>query len=388
MQSFRIFKTRAHIPKKSRIHILLDHILATILPLTGLSLSILLGPPIENTTLLIFIPLIALSAWVGGLSAGVLTTLISVVLLNYYGLILANEPSPFDFSYFFQSFLFALEGVFLSLLVDIVKHRERIGEYKKREKELNDKIIQLEEENQGYEKEIDTRNEFLSIASHELKTPLTSMLLQTQSALHNMKNVSVANFSFENLLKMLHSVENQTKRLSKMINDLLSVSVITSGHLELEYEEVDLGKLVNNVIDDFSAKAEREGIEIRFKPEEKIVGFWDKIRIEQAISNFISNAIKYGEHKPIEVFIKKNKQYAELIVQDQGIGINNEQQETIFDLFRRGVSSEKYKGLGVGLYITQKIVHAHGGSIEVKSAPGKGSSFKILLPLTSFRQEK
>ena len=379
MHTFKLFGTRSHIPKKSRLNILFDHILAAIVPLTGLSISLILG--LEKSPALIFLPMIAASAWIGGLSAGILTSLISVILLNYFGLSSSTNQSIYNSIYILQSVLFAAEGVFLSFIIDILKHRERIKEYKKREKELNDQIKKLEELNKNFEKEIKTRNEFLSIASHELKTPLTSMLLQTQSALHNIKNVSVAKFSFESLLKMLHSVENQTQRLSKMINDLLSVSTITSGHLELVFEQVNLEKLIKGVLDDFGARIEKEKIKVTFTAPDDIIGSWDKIRIEQAISNFISNAIKYGNKKPIDVTMKKKKNNAEITVTDQGIGIVSDKQKSIFELFSRGVPAEKYKGLGVGLYITQKIIHAHGGRIEVKSKLNKGSEFKIILPI-------
>jgi signal transduction histidine kinase len=367
--------------KKNFLHLILDQVLAIFIAVVGYVSVILIGTPLSNTPFLIFMPLIALSAWNGGLTSGILTSVISAVLLNYYFSPRVNGLSLFDLPLFLQALLLVAEGVAISYLVLYVSRQEKIRDYKRREHELKRKIIELEEKNKAYEKEIRTRDEFLSIASHELKTPLTSMLLQTQTALHNIRNVSVARFSFDNLLKMLESVENQTKRLSKMINDLLAVSVITVGNLTLEYEEIDLNELIKGVLTDFSARIDRENYKVTFAPKEKIIGHWDKIRIEQAISNFVSNAIKYGEHKPIEITTEKNHQYAHFTIKDHGIGISKQKQKTIFELFQRAVSADQYKGLGVGLYITQKIVAAHGGSVTLSSSLDKGSEFVMKLPL-------
>ncbi len=126
---------------------------------------------------------------------------------------------------------------------------------------------------------------------------------------------------------------------------------------------------------------------VEFHPKEKIIGSWDKIRIEQAVSNFISNALKYGNHMPIEIKTHKGKKQAELSIKDHGIGIPKQQQKLIFELFQRAVTPEQYKGLGVGLYITQKIISAHGGSVDIESSPNKGSEFIMKLPLSRPTQQ-
>lgn len=368
-------------PNITPLHRLLNYFLALILSLTAFLLTITVGEPPTSTPLLIFFPFILLSTHNGGLIAGIITSISSAIILVMYFPPVSNNYGLLDPKRIIQFTLFIIESVFISFLLEFIKRRDRISEYKKLTKELNIKIEELDEANQSLQKEIRSRDEFLSIASHELKTPLTSMLLQTQTALHNIRNVSVARFSFESLLKMLESVENQTKRLSKMINDLLAVSVITVGNLQLEYEEIDLNELIKGVLTDFAARIEKENYTVSFEPKEKIVGSWDKIRIEQAVSNFISNALKYGNHKPIEIKTSKGKNTAELSIKDNGIGISKQQQKIIFELFQRAVTPEQYKGLGVGLYITQKIISAHGGSVEVNSNPNKGSEFTMKLPL-------
>jgi signal transduction histidine kinase len=371
-----------HVVKKRKtvLHIILDNILAVFLCIVGLLFTLLFNHPL-STNVLIFIPIIMISTWNGGLNSGILATIISAVLANL---------SPFqgfklnilvDALHFFGFILFIVEGTFISYIIHLLQERAKIGEYKARQRYLEKKILELEEINKQYEKEIRSRDEFLSIASHELKTPLTSMLLQTQTALHNIRNVSVAQFSFENLLKMLESVENQTKRLSKMINDLLAVSVITVGSLQLEYEDIDLAELTRGVLTDFQFRLEKNNYTITLNAEDKVIGSWDKIRIEQAISNFLSNAIKYGAGNPIEITVRKNNRFAEFIIKDNGIGVSKQKHKKIFELFQRGVSTEEYKGLGVGLYITQKIANTHGGTVEISSSPGRGSTFTMKLPL-------
>ncbi|HVF69843.1 MAG TPA: HAMP domain-containing sensor histidine kinase [Xanthomonadales bacterium] len=381
MNSVNISKYFKPDPKKPPLQRLLDCFLALLLPLIALLITIILGEPVTSTPLLIFLPIVMLSTYVGGLVAGLITIITSALILNLYFPPVNNYAALLEPKRIIQLLLFITESVFISFLVEFIKRRDRISEYKKREKELNKKIEELEEINLSMQKEVRSRDEFLSIASHELKTPLTSMLLQTQTALHNIRNVSVAQFSFESLLKMLESVENQTKRLSRMINDLLAVSVITVGNLQLEYEEIDLDELIKGVLTDFSARLEKEKYIVMYEPKEKIIGNWDKIRIEQAVSNFISNAIKYGNNKPIEIKTYKRKNSAELLVKDNGIGISKQKQKMIFELFQRAVSPEQYKGLGVGLYITQKIISAHGGTVIVDSSPNNGSEFTMSLPL-------
>jgi signal transduction histidine kinase len=228
---------------------------------------------------------------------------------------------------------------------------------------------------------VQARDEFLSIASHELKTPLTSMLLQLQTVLRSIKSQSLADFSIEKTMVSLESTISQSKRLSKLVNDLLNISLITTGRLELEKEKTDLARTVKEVVARFEEQASREGSKITTDLSSKIIGNWDRIRLEQVVTNLVSNAIKYGNGKPIKVELTKNKKYSVLKVIDQGIGIPKEQQEKIFDRFQRGQVNSSIKGLGVGLYLISEIVKAHHGKISVESSSEKGSTFTVQLPL-------
>ncbi len=386
MKTFRLFNKFEIKVRKSFPQLLFDYFMALFLPTVTFILASLSFPHFLSTTpTLLFIPVIMACSWNGGFVAGTIASIVSAAAINYY----LPEYQFFAFVDPLRAVQFALivvEGSFISYVISLRRREEMIREYKKTEREQQKKIEEILAKNLSFEKEIRSRDEFLSIASHELKTPLTSMLLQTQTALHNIRNVSVAHFSFENLLKMLESVENQTKRLSKMINDLLAVSVITTGNLNLELEEVNLDKLIKGLLDDFAAKFQKENYAIQYIPQDEIIGIWDKIRIEQALSNLLSNAIKYGEHKPIVVQTKTHKHSAEISIIDHGIGISKNNQKHIFELFQRAVSPEKYKGLGVGLYITQKIITSHGGTIEIFSSQNSGSKFTIKLPLNKTKK--
>ncbi len=376
-------------PKQKIISSILTYLFSVLIAIVALLITLIVDPSIGKTTsTLIFLPAIIISAWYGGFYPGVATTIVTALEMDYFFLPSYNLFTFTQFIPMLQIVLFIVEGFFISFFIDIGKRRDNVKDYRKREKEQAERLLELENKYAQAQEEIQSRDEFLSVASHELKTPLTSMLLQIQTALHNIRSVSLAQFSVEHLLKMLESAENQTKRLSRMINDLLNVSLITTGKMDLELEELDLEEIVRNVLEDFSQKLEKENYEIVVHVIEPVIGQWDKVRIEQAISNLISNAIKYGRRKPIDITISKRETMGRLIMKDQGIGIPATELKRIFALFQRAVSSNDYKGLGVGLYITNQIIKAHGGKISVTSREGKGSTFTIDLPLKGATEEK
>jgi signal transduction histidine kinase len=367
------------------------HTAKTLLITLGVSTSISSGTMLlswllllltnHNFSYLFALLAVVLSAWSGGIRTGVLTTFLTAFAIYYIFI-----PPLYSFFVikpisFLELGIFIIVGIVTNIVLDKIRNTKDTQGYKKKEKEYLDQLLQLQRENSRFQKEVKARDEFLSIASHELKTPLSSMLLQIQNALHNIRNVSLANFSVEKLLKMLQSTEQQSKRLSKMINDLLNVSLITTGKFELETEKVDLSQLVKDVADRFADRAEREGSPINVKASEPVVGEWDKLRIDQAITNLISNAIKYGDEQPIDIHVSKLNDVAKVTVTDYGIGIPANHQVKIFERFERAVPNHSYKGLGVGLYITQHIVTTHHGRITLKSKPNSGSTFTIELPL-------
>lgn len=225
------------------------------------------------------------------------------------------------------------------------------------------------------------RDEFLSIASHELKTPLTPLKLQLQLLSRQIRKGD-AEVSHEKLLSIMQNFDKQLGRLSKLIEDLLDVSRITSGKLSLNLEEFNLADMINDVLTQYEHQMKKAVIKVVFISENNIVGFFDRVRLEQVLVNLLTNAVKYAPGKPISVVVEKKNDMALITVKDQGPGIAQENQERIFKRFERVKSSENIGGLGLGLYISSQIIQAHNGQIRIESELGKGSSFIIEIPLT------
>jgi signal transduction histidine kinase len=323
---------------------------------------------------------VALCLWVGGIRAAVLNLLLTslgsfYLFMPYY----QNLHRPYLFYMYFSICVAA--GLLLGYIFDQVRRSREISRLKKRQELYTQAFIKLHDEYTKALQEIRARDEFLSIASHELKTPLTTMLLKLNNMLNTVKNVAFANFSVPNLMHVLEGAEQQIKWLNTMINDLLNVSLITTGKLNLEPEEVDLGLLAQQIIENFQEIALQEKYSIRFEGS-TVKGFWDKARIEQALTNLLSNAIKYGKHKPIDISVANSGRTAKFIIRDHGIGIPPKTQKLLFERFKRAVSPEEHtKGLGVGLYIAKQIINAHGGTIKVANMLSGGTRFTVELPL-------
>jgi PAS domain S-box-containing protein len=222
------------------------------------------------------------------------------------------------------------------------------------------------------------RDEFLSVASHELRTPLTALKLRLQSlqrALHQN----------EKDRRKIDGAARQCERLERLIEDLLDVSRVTTGHFALELSPCDLVEIVQDAVERSRDEAIAAGSRIDLEACGALTGVWDPIRIEQVVTNLLSNAVKYGEGKPISVVLDGDVESAELCVHDRGVGIAASDLERIFDRFERAGTRRAHGGLGMGLYIAREIVQAHGGSIRVGSTQGEGSQFSVSLPRSPMR---
>jgi len=228
------------------------------------------------------------------------------------------------------------------------------------------------------------RDEFISIAGHELKTPLTPLCLQRQMIHKIMQSRGLPESVKEQKLEAyLQMSERQIDALTKLVETLLDVSQIRLGRFSIKPEtNVDLFNLVQEVVE-----RHRPQWELAQSPVKVVLlgespkGQWDKLRMEQAISNLLTNAIKYGRGKPIEMTISSGMPGARISVRDHGPGISQADQARIFNRFERAGSMNSFGGLGLGLYITRQIVTAHSGTIGIESEIDNGASFIIDLPL-------
>lgn len=224
------------------------------------------------------------------------------------------------------------------------------------------------------------RDEFLSIAAHELKTPLTSLKLQHEILTRTYMKDPEAAVPARSVLDRLKVVERQIERLSVLVENLLDVTRIRSERLSIEREKIDAVQIVKEVLARLTEQAKQSGTTITLEAESPVVGLFDPVRFDQVVTNLVSNAIKYGRGRPIRVGLEEKGDKAVLVVEDQGIGISDEDKERIFHRFERAVSFRDFGGLGLGLYITHQIVRLHGGTIHVESEVGKGSRFTVELP--------
>jgi PAS domain S-box-containing protein len=246
------------------------------------------------------------------------------------------------------------------------------------QKESEEKIKAL---HQRAEASLQARDEFLSIASHELKTPLTSLRLQVQTRTRKLSRGNFAAFSPDRLEKMNVNDMRQIERITRLIDDMLDISRINTGKLTIELERFDLCSLASEVIERYREHLEAQGSQVILSCCDPVEGNWDRFRIEQVLANLLTNAMKYGAGKSVEVSVSRQGTRATLKVRDHGIGIAKENLVRIFQRFERAVAAREISGLGLGLYITKQIVEMHGGSIQVESEIGEGSTFILKLPI-------
>ncbi|XYH95612.1 AAA family ATPase [Sorangium sp. So ce1128] len=222
------------------------------------------------------------------------------------------------------------------------------------------------------------RSEFLTVATHELNTPLTSLTLAVQSLRRAAPLGRVIDPQV--LDRRLELVARQGTRLTRLINDLLDVSHLDMGPLVLERTDVDLGALIREVVERFKADLAGALCSVSIQTGAPAFGRWDRSCLDRIVTSLLSNAIKFGTGKPIEIAVGAERGTARLVVRDHGIGIAPEQRDRIFGRFERAVSETHYGGLGLGLYLSRRIVEEHGGLIRCESRPGAGATFIVELP--------
>ncbi len=218
------------------------------------------------------------------------------------------------------------------------------------------------------------RDEFLIIASHELRTPVTNVSLQLQQLLRLIDRQATR----PHLRVVGEAAIRESGRLSALISALLDAQA-EKGKVVLERASVDLREVVQDVAERMRARADQAGSEIVFEVP-SIRGTWDRLRLDQVVTNLLLNAIKYGCGRPVRLNADSDGAFARLDVIDQGLGVATADALRIFNKFERAVPAQ-YGGLGLGLFIARQIVEAHAGKIELESTPGVGSLFRVTLPL-------
>lgn len=222
-----------------------------------------------------------------------------------------------------------------------------------------------------------TRDDFMSIAAHELRTPLTSLLLHLQLVA---QAFAAERIDANAVRRGVAIAERQVRRLTSLVDSLLDVTRLATHTLQLNLEEVDLRQLVDGVTATFAAELRRTGCELFVRIPDGISARWDPARVEQVLTNLLSNAMKFGAGRPIEVTAEASDSVVRISVRDHGVGIAKADQARIFDRFERAVTSRHFGGLGLGLYISNQIVRALRGSLLVESEPGQGARFTVELP--------
>jgi len=239
------------------------------------------------------------------------------------------------------------------------------------------RVARLIREIRELKRAVHLRDEFLSMASHELNTPLATLTLVLEEMVHPPAGGAI---DPPTMTKMLGLAERQARRLSRLVGDLLDSTRIHRNTLALRLERVDLARIVREVVKGFESRFVAARCEPRLDIGAPVFGQWDPARIEQVLLNLLSNAVKFGAGSPIEIRVDQAGEAARLAVTDHGTGIDPTRGARLFERFERGVTAQHYGGLGLGLYICRHIVESHGGSISFDSRPGHGTTFLVTLP--------
>lgn len=276
----------------------------------------------------------------------------------------------------------AVDYLFKPINVEILKAKISVFVEMQRKNELLREAAIREHDLRLLKDAVHARDEFLSVASHELRSPLTPLTLHLQTFMELFENNQEDQVPREKLLKMLATSLHQVARLTALVSELIDVSRIKHGNLVLNLAPVNLLEVIQSAATTLERDLNLAACTLAVDVDSRIYGYWDRFRLEQILVNLLENACKYGKGAPIEISGHHSDQHIEITVKDRGVGIAKEDQERIFDRFERAASTRNFGGLGLGLYISSQLVKLHKGEISVESSPGKGAEFKVRLPET------
>ncbi|AUX40040.1 uncharacterized protein SOCE26_014360 [Sorangium cellulosum] len=238
------------------------------------------------------------------------------------------------------------------------------------------------------EEGVRARDTFLTIAAHELRTPLTPLLMEAQVLLRDARAGRMDAGGPDRAVRKLERAVRQIVRLERLASDLLDVARLAADQPEMQMEPVNLSEVVRDVAASHAVALKHAGSTLSLAAELGVVGVWDRARLRQVVDKLLSNAVKFGEGKPIDVRVESDGGRARLVVRDRGAGIARATQARLFGRFERGVSERHFGGLGLGLWIARRIVDALGGSIRIESEPGAGATFIVELPREPAREAR
>ena len=253
-----------------------------------------------------------------------------------------------------------------------------------KEQEAAERLIRETQRTHEAHFALELRDEFLSIAAHELRTPIATLKLKLQGIQRLLRSSEALGGALKALPERIKSADLQASRLTALVDRLLDVSRIANGKLELTLEPTDLAEACKQVVEEFAETAEAQGTEMILRTPATLQGVWDRGRLVQVLGNLISNALKYGGGSPVEIHLAGSEDSVSVTVRDHGEGISTEHMGRIFDRFERAAAAlGDQAGLGLGLYITRRIIESHGGNIEVTSTREAGTAFRATLPRAS-----
>ncbi|EJM10090.1 MULTISPECIES: hybrid sensor histidine kinase/response regulator [Pseudomonas] len=272
-------------------------------------------------------------------------------------------------------------NVFVDLYRQSKAMKQQVEALEQSRREQEELLKQLQRTQLELEQAVRMRDDFMSIVAHEVRTPLNGLILETQLRKMHLARDNASAFTLDKMHAMVDRDERQIKSLIRLIEDMLDVSRIRTGKLSIRPSRFDLVQLVSNLLQNFAPQVDTAECSTHFVAEHPVVGNWDEFRIEQVISNLLTNALRYGGKSQIDVRVYAHEGQARVEVQDRGIGISEENQKRIFQQFERVSAKTVVAGLGLGLFISEQIVAAHGGSIAVESKINEGALFRVCLPL-------
>ncbi|MFL8991376.1 hybrid sensor histidine kinase/response regulator [Pseudomonas sp. QLc11A] len=272
-------------------------------------------------------------------------------------------------------------NVFVDLYRQSKAMKEQVLALEQSRREQEALLEQLQNTQLELEQAVRMRDDFMSIVAHEVRTPLNGLILETQLRKMHLARDNAAAFTLDKMHAMVDRDERQIKSLIRLIEDMLDVSRIRTGKLSIRPTRFDLSTLVRDLLHNFSRQIDAAETSVTLDAEQPVIGNWDEFRIEQVISNLLTNALRYGAKSPVSVKVYSEGGLALVDVRDQGIGISEENQKRIFQQFERVSARQAVAGLGLGLFISEQIVTAHGGTITVQSRIGEGALFRVCLPL-------